>query len=157
MEHNRELAKRFIDVISNNSWVANNSFKNQLTDLPLEVVLFKYPSLHSIATLAQHVHYYIAGILNVLNGGNLEIKDAFSFDFNPINTEEDWQNILSVFWADAEEFALKVAALPEEKLSDIFVKEEYGTYHFNINTLIEHSYYHLGQIVLLKKLISQPS
>jgi uncharacterized damage-inducible protein DinB len=156
MEHNRELAKRFIDVISNNSWVANNSFKNQLTDLPLEVVLFKYPSLHSIATLAQHVHYYIAGILNVLNGGNLEIKDAFSFDFNPINTEEDWQNILSVFWADAEEFALKVAALPEEKLSDIFVKEEYGTYHFNINTLIEHSYYHLGQIVLLKKLISQP-
>jgi uncharacterized damage-inducible protein DinB len=157
MEHNRELAKRFIDVISNNSWVANNSFKNQLTDLPLEVVLFKYPSLHSIATLAQHVHYYIAGILNVLNGRNLEIKDAFSFDFNPINTEEDWQNILSVFWADAEEFALKVAALPEEKLSDIFVKEEYGTYHFNINTLIEHSYYHLGQIVLLKKLISQPS
>jgi uncharacterized damage-inducible protein DinB len=156
MEHNRELAKRFIDVISNNSWVANNSFKNQLTDLPLEVVLFKYPSLHSIATLAQHVHYYIAGILNVLNGGNLEIKDAFSFDFNPINTEEDWQNILSVFWADAEEFALKVAVLPEEKLSDIFVKEEYGTYHFNINTLIEHSYYHLGQIVLLKKLISQP-
>ena len=157
MEHNRELAKRFIDVISNNSWVANNSFKNQLTDLPLEVALFKYQSLHSIAALAQHVHYYIAGILNVLNGGNLEIKDAFSFDFNPINTEEDWQNILSVFWADAEEFALKVAALPEEKLSDIFVKEEYGTYHFNINTLIEHSYYHLGQIVLLKKLISQPS
>ena len=157
MEHNRELAKRFIDVISNNSWVANNSFKNQLTDLPLEVALFKYQSLHSIAALAQHVHYYIAGILNVLNGGNLEIKDAFSFDFNPINTEEDWQNILSVFWADAEEFALKVAALPEEKLSDIFVKEEYGTYHFNINTLIDHSYYHLGQIVLLKKLISQPS
>ena len=156
MEHNRELAKRFIDVISNNSWVANNSFKNQLTDLPLEVVLFKYPSLHSIATLAQHVHYYIAGILNVLNGGNLEIKDAFSFDFNPINTVEDWQNVLAVFWADAEEFALKVAVLPEEKLSDIFVKEEYGTYHFNINTLIEHSYYHLGQIVLLKKLISQP-
>jgi len=157
MEHNRELAKRFIDVISNNSWVANNSFKNQLTDLPLEVALFKYQTLHSIAALAQHVHYYIAGILNVLNGGNLEIKDAFSFDFNPINTVEDWQNVLAVFWADAEEFALKVAALPEEKLSDIFVKEEYGTYHFNINTLIDHSYYHLGQIVLLKKLISQPS
>ena len=157
MENKDVLAKRFKDVILNNSWVANNSFKNQLSDLPLEVVLFKYQSLHSIATLAQHVHYYIAGILTVLNGGNLEIKDAFSFDFNPINTEEDWQNVLAVFWADAEEFALKVAALPEEKLSDIFVKEEYGTYQFNINTLIEHSYYHLGQIVLIKKLISQPS
>jgi uncharacterized damage-inducible protein DinB len=157
MENKDVLAKRFQDVILNNSWVANNSFKNQLSDLPLEKALYKLGTLHTIASLAQHVHYYIAGILNVLNGGNLEIKDAFSFDFNPINTEEDWQNVLAVFWADAEEFALKVAALPEEKLSDIFVKEEYGTYHFNINTLIEHSYYHLGQIVLLKKLISQPS
>jgi uncharacterized damage-inducible protein DinB len=157
MENKDVLAKRFQDVILNNSWVANNSFKNQLSDLPLETALYTLGTLHSIASLAQHVHYYIAGILNVLNGGNLEIKDAFSFDFNPINTEEDWQNVLAVFWSDAEEFALKVAALPEEKLSDIFVKEEYGTYHFNINTLIEHSYYHLGQIVLLKKLISQPS
>jgi uncharacterized damage-inducible protein DinB len=157
MENKDVLAKRFQDVILNNSWVANNSFKNQLSDLRLETALYTLGTLHTIASLAQHVHYYIAGILNVLNGGNLEIKDAFSFDFNPINTEEDWQNVLAVFWADAEEFALKVAALPEEKLSDIFVKEEYGTYHFNINTLIEHSYYHLGQIVLLKKLISQPS
>ena len=157
MENKDVLAKRFQDVILNNSWVANNSFKNQLSDLPLETALYKLGTLHSIASLTQHIHYYIAGTLNVLNGGNLEIKDAYSFDFNPINTEEDWQNVLAVFWADAEEFALKVAALPEEKLSDIFVKEEYGTYHFNINTLIEHSYYHLGQIVLLKKLISQPS
>jgi uncharacterized damage-inducible protein DinB len=157
MENKDVLAKRFQDVILNNSWVANNSFKNQLSDLPLETALYTLGTLYTIASLTQHIHYYIAGILNVLNGGNLEIKDAFSFDFNPINTEEDWQNVLAVFWADAEEFALKVAALPEEKLSDIFVKEEYGTYHFNINTLIEHSYYHLGQIVLLKKLISQPS
>lgn len=157
MEIKDDLAKRFKDVILNNSWVANNSFKNQLSDLPLETAQYKLGTLHTIASLAQHIHYYVAGILNVLKGGNLEIKDAFSFDFNPINTEDEWQNVLSVFWADAEEFALKVAALPDEKLSEIFVKVEYGTYHFNINTLIEHSYYHLGQIVLLKKLICQAS
>ncbi|MFN5091170.1 MAG: hypothetical protein ACK5F6_14295 [Bacteroidota bacterium] len=92
MENNRELAKRFSDVILNNSWVANNSYKNQLTDLPLEVVLFKYQSLHNIAALAQHVHYYIAGILNVFNGGNLDIKDIYSFDFPPINTIEQWHS-----------------------------------------------------------------
>ena len=56
MENNRELAKRFSDVILNNSWVANNSYKNQLTDLPLEVVLFKYQSLHSIAALTMLHH-----------------------------------------------------------------------------------------------------
>ena len=154
MENNRELAKRFSDVILNNSWVANNSYKNQLTDLPLEVVLFKYQSLHNIAALAQHVHYYIAGILNVFNGGNLDIKDIYSFDFPPINTIEQWHTFLAVFWTDAASFTQKQEEMDENTLNSIFVKKEYGTYHFNINTLIEHSYYHLGQIVLIKKLIS---
>ncbi|MFN5788177.1 MAG: DUF1572 domain-containing protein [Bacteroidota bacterium] len=154
MENNRELAKRFSDVILNNSWVANNSYKNQLTDLPLEVVLFKYQSLHNIAALAQHVHYYIAGILNVFNGGNLDIKDIYSFDFPPINTIEQWHTFLAVFWTDAASFTQKLEEMDENTLNSIFVKKEYGTYYFNINTLIEHSYYHLGQIVLIKKLIS---
>ena len=154
MENNRELAKRFSDVILNNSWVANNSYKNQLTDLPLEVVLFKYQSLHNIAALAQHVHYYIAGILNVFNGENLDIKDIYSFDFPPINTIEQWHTFLAIFWTDAASFTQKLEEMDENTLNSIFVKKEYGTYHFNINTLIEHSYYHLGQIVLLKKLIS---
>ena len=154
MENNRELAKRFSDVILNNSWVANNSYKNQLTDLPLEVVLFKYQSLHNIAALAQHVHYYIAGILNVFNGGNLDIKDIYSFDFPPINSIEQWHSFLAVFWTDAASFTQKLEEMDENTLNSIFVKKEYGTYYFNINTLIEHSYYHLGQIVLIKKLIS---
>ncbi|MEY4259467.1 MAG: hypothetical protein RL656_440 [Bacteroidota bacterium] len=154
MENNRELAKRFSDVILNNSWVANNSYKNQLTDLPLEVVLFKYQSLHSIAALTQHVHYYIAGILNVFNGGNLDIKDIYSFDFPPIHTIEQWHTFLAVFWTDAASFTQKLEEMDENTLNSIFVKKEYGTYYFNINTLIEHSYYHLGQIVLIKKLIS---
>ena len=154
MENNRELAIRFSDVILNNSWVANNSYKNQLTDLPLEVVLFKYQSLHNIAALAQHVHYYIAGILNVFNGGNLDIKDIYSFDFPPINTIEQWHSFLAVFWTEAASFIQKLEEMDENTLNSIFVKKEYGTYYFNINTLIEHSYYHLGQIVLIKKLIS---
>lgn len=154
MENNRELAKRFSDVILNNSWVANNSYKNQLIDLPLEVVLFKYQSLHSIAALTQHVHYYIAGILNVFNGGNLDIKDIYSFYFPPIHTIEQWHTFLAVFWTDAASFTQKLEEMDENTLNSIFVKKEYGTYHFNINTLIEHSYYHLGQIVLIKKLIS---
>ena len=154
MENNRELAKRFSDVILNNSWVANNSYKNQLIDLPLEVVLFKYQSLHNIAALAQHVHYYIAGILNVFNGENLDIKDIYSFDFPPINTIEQWHTFLAIFWTDAASFTQKLEEMDENTLNSIFVKKEYGTYHFNINTLLEHSYYHLGQIVLIKKLIS---
>jgi hypothetical protein len=34
-----------------------------------------------------------------------------------------------------------------------FVDEQYGTYLRNIDGVIEHSYYHLGQISMLRKLI----
>ena len=44
--------------------------------------------------------------------------------------------------------------MSEEKLDEAFVDEKYGTYHRNIDGMIEHCYYHLGQIVLIKKMLS---
>jgi hypothetical protein len=44
--------------------------------------------------------------------------------------------------------------MQDEKLKDVFVEEKYGTYQRNIDGMIEHSYYHLGQIVLIKKLLT---
>jgi len=43
--------------------------------------------------------------------------------------------------------------MPDEKLAEGFVDEKYGNYFRNIHAMIEHSYYHLGQIVILKKII----
>lgn len=62
---------------------------------------------------------------------------------------------MNKFWNDAEEFALKVEAMSDEKLDSVFVDEKYGSYRRNIEAMIEHSYYHLGQIVLIKKMLSQ--
>jgi len=38
-------------------------------------------------------------------------------------------------------------------LTDDFTDEKYGTYQRNLIGILEHSYYHLGQIVLIKKLL----
>ncbi|MEG1022142.1 MAG: hypothetical protein RSE50_11550 [Myroides sp.] len=43
----------------------------------------------------------------------------------------------------------------DEKLDSVFVDEKYGSYRRNIEAMIEHSYYHLGQIVLIKKMLLQ--
>ncbi len=42
-----------------------------------------------------------------------------------------------------------------EVLLDGKFKEEYGSYALNIEAQIEHSYYHLGQISLIKKILSK--
>jgi hypothetical protein len=52
-------------------------------------------------------------------------------------------------------FADKVEQLDTEIFDQPFFDEKYGSYLRNIEGIIEHCYYHLGQIVLIKKIISQ--
>jgi hypothetical protein len=127
MNNTYEITKRFREVILNGTWVANTNYKHQLTDLNWEVAITEFHSLNTIAVLAQHIHYYINGVKNVFKGGSLEIRDKYSFDFPPIQSQNEWENFLNKFWNDAEEFASLVEQMPEEKLKEVFVDEKYGT------------------------------
>lgn len=148
-----QLATRFREVILNGTWIANTNFKDQLATLDWKIAVAKYQSFNTISALAQHIHYYINGIKNVFLGGELEIRDKFSFDFPPVSSQEQWEAFLDRFWKDAEEFADLIEKMPEQKLNENFVNEKYGSYLRNIDGMIEHSYYHLGQIVLIKKAV----
>ncbi|QGK75189.1 DUF1572 family protein [Flavobacterium sp. SLB02] len=155
MKNTSEIANRFRETIINGTWIANTNYKDQLENLDWKIAITPIKNLNSILLLAQHIHYYIDGINNVFKGGSLDIKDKFSFDFPSVNSQEEWQAFLSKFWTAAEEFASFVEQMPDEKLNQVFVDEKYGTYKRNIEAMIEHSYYHLGQIVLIKKMITE--
>ena len=95
----------------------------------------------------------MAGLLNVFKGGELEIRDKYSFDIQPIESEADWQRLMNEFLLNSEEFVKEVSNIADSKLDKPFVDEKYGTYLRNIEGIIEHSYYHLGQLSLIKKMI----
>ena len=147
------LAKRFREVMLNGDWIANTNYKDQLSDVGWEQATTQIGDLNTIALLTFHIHYYIAGVLQVLEGGTLDIRDKYSFDMPPIESQTDWEKLLDAMWKDAEKFAKKIEQMPDEKLQEVFVHEKYGDYQRNIEGMIEHSYYHLAQIVLIKKMI----
>ncbi len=153
MDSKTNNATRFREVILYGTWIANTNFKEQLSNINYELAMAKIGTLNPIAILTQHIHYYIAGINTVFEGGTLDIKDKFSFDFPEITYQEQWKQILEKLWIDAETFANFIADFSDEKLNEAFVDEKYGTYQRNIDAMIEHSYYHLGQIVLIKKML----
>lgn len=155
MNESVTLAKRFREVILNGTWIANTNFKDQLTQTDWQQADQKVQDLNTIAVLAQHIHYYIKGLNQVFRGGDLEISDRYSFDFQPMSSEAQWQTFLETFWEDAHTFADLVEKIPDAMLGETFVKVQYGTYLRNIEAMIEHSYYHLGQIVLIRKLLKQ--
>lgn len=148
-----QLAKRFREVMLDGLWIANTNFKGQLSDVTWEQATTKISDLNTIGMLTFHIDYYIAGIINVLEGGDLEIKDKFSFDLPPIESQEQWEALLNKLWNDSEKFATFLEQIPDSQLNEVFVDEKYGTYLRNIDGMIEHAYYHLGQITLIKKMI----
>ncbi len=154
MARNKELAGRLTEVLLSGRWIANTNYKELLEDVTWEQAMQKIAGLNSIAALTFHVNYYLAGIINVFKGGDLEIRDAYSFDHPKIESERDWENLKNDFVKNAETFVNEVSRLSENTLNSTFVDEKYGTYLRNIEGVIEHSYYHLGQISLLKKMIT---
>lgn len=148
-----QLANRLGEVILSGTWIANTNIKDQIENLDYTIANKQVQSLNTIAILAQHIHYYVSGIKNVFVNGNLEIRDKFSFDFPPITSQKQWKSFQNLFWKDTEELIQHISHLSESELQNPFVDEKYGNYQRNIDGLIEHTYYHLGQIVLIKKMI----
>lgn len=151
MNRSLELATRLREVLLNGKWIANTNFKEQIEGIDMKMALARIGQLHTVAELVYHINYYLAGLLEVLRGGPLSIRDKFSFDLPEIKTEEDWQRLRETFMANAIAFSDAVEAMEDAQLDKVFVDEKYGTYLRNIEGVIEHSYYHLGQVVLLRK------
>lgn len=153
MSTTSQLAKRFREVMLDGLWIANTNYKDQLSDITWKQATAKIGSLNNIAMLTFHIDYYISGLINVFEGGNLEIKDKYSFDLPPIESQEQWEELLNKLWNDSEKFASLLEQMPDSKMNEVFVDEKYGTYLRNIDGTIEHAYYHLGQITLIKKIL----
>ncbi len=149
-----QIAKQLRDLHFGGNWTWSN-LKDQLADVTWEQATTKVYSFNTIAVLVFHTNYFVDAVLKVLRGGPLDAKDKYSFDHPPIQSREDWEKMLDKVWTDAETFAALIEQMPESKLWEDFSENKYGNYYRNIHGIIEHTHYHLGQIVLIKKLLLQ--
>ena len=149
-----QIAKHLRDVYFGGNWTDVN-LKDTLADVNYQQATTKVYSFNSIAALVYHINYYVRVTGKVLQGEPLDGHDKFSFDLPPIQSQQDWEKLVAKTFAEVEAFATMIGQLPESKLEEIFVMEKYGNYYRNLHGIIEHCHYHLGQIVLIKKLLSQ--
>lgn len=154
MNTSQQIAKHLREVHFGGNWTASN-LKEQLADVTWLQATTQVYSINSIATLVYHIHYYVHAVLKVLQGEKLDASDKISFNHPPINNATDWELFLEKVWTEAESFAILIEKIPENKLQEIFTDEKYGNYFRNLIGIIEHSHYHLGQIVIIKKIIAQ--
>jgi len=153
MELSKTIVQRLRELFLNGHWITNTNYKEILSVTTKDEAIAKIADLNSLAELTYHINYYLFGLNNVFNGGALEIRDKYSFDITPIESEEDWQRLVHDLIHNAEEFINHVSTMSEEKLHGPFIVKKYGSYLRNIEGVIEHAYYHLGQMVVIRKMI----
>ncbi|HLO71599.1 MAG TPA: DinB family protein [Flavipsychrobacter sp.] len=152
MQYTKQIAKHLNEVYNGGNWTWVN-LHDTLKDVTWQQAIAKVQDMNTIAVLTYHMGYYVAAILNVLRGNPLDSKDELSFNHPPINSEADWQAMCNTISDNWQALVAAIEQLPDEKLGEFFTQEKYGIYYRNLHGLIEHTHYHMGQIVIIKKLL----
>ena len=153
MTTSQRLSDHFRQIYFGGNWTCSN-LSDQLKDVSWQQATKPVESLNTIATLAFHINYFVDAVAGVLEGKPLDSKDELSFDHPPIASEKDWTDFKKKIEMDGIRLTDLIAGLDESIWDKPFVDGKYGTYFRNIQGVIEHSHYHLGQISLIKKLTS---
>ena len=153
MPRTQDLSDRLRELFLTGKWVANTNYQSLLSEVSWLQARSVYSNLNSIAQLTYHVNYYLDGLLRAFDSGVLDISDRYSFDLPPIESEMNWEFLRASFLANANRFAEKVASMEDSWLEGPFIDPRYGTVLRNVEGVLEHSYYHLGQMRLIKKLL----
>ena len=148
-----QLASQFRAFYFGGNYTGVN-LKDTLTGITWQEATTKVDSLNAIAALVFHMNYYVAAALNVLRGNPLNASDKYSFDLPSIQSQEDWGRLLHSIKTDVDALINLIEKMPESQLWETFADEKYGNWYRNLAGIIEHNHYHLGQIVVIKKMIS---
>ena len=149
-----QIAKHFKDVHFGGNWTCVN-MKDTLENVDWQQATTTVYNLNTIAALVFHINYYVGAISSVMQGMPLEASDKFSFDVSQITSEAAWQDLVNKTYAEAEQLATLIENIADLKLSEAFTDPKYGSYYRNLQGVTEHTHYHLGQIVLIRKILNE--
>ncbi len=127
--------------------------RDVLDDVTLIEALQKVSDMHTIAELCYHMNYFVAAQRRVFEGKELNAHDKFSFDVPMMSDEADWQALKTKCLKDAQALADIVETLSPAQLDQDFVDARYGSNFRNLLGLLEHTHYHLGQVVMMKRIV----
>lgn len=149
------IADHITSVFEGGNWTEVN-LKDTLEDVDYrQATTVTKATFNTIAALVHHLTFYNNVVISRLGGYDPEITEANGFDMPPVRNEFDWEQLKSNCEHSFAELAETVRNIPEEKLCEPTIHGN-ATYYKTLHGISEHAHYHLGQIILLKKMARQP-
>jgi hypothetical protein len=147
-----DIARHIREIHFGDNWT-DSAMQDVLKDVTWQQAIAKpIPDTNSIAELVFHMNFYLDYVHRNFKNEFLKFEQADTFKAPTIQSEADWLALLQKTWDDAEAFAQTVAQIPDDDLH-IVIPPRHNSFYKNAHGVVEHNHYHLGQIVLLKKLL----
>lgn len=152
MKLTKVIAQHFYEVHYGDSWT-DVAVKDVLKDITWRQAVQKIGEANTIAVLLHHMDFYNRVVYNrCFEEDQKEVRHEDSLHAE-VNNDEDWLQLQKRYFDLAEKIHAAILALDDKILFTVRAGNQ-NTYYKNLQGLIEHIHYHLGQISLLKKIIS---
>lgn len=146
------IAQHLIDVHEGNNWT-DVSIADTLKDVTAEeAAVITQASPNTIASLLHHITFWNRLMIKRMQGIDIYVDEKNGYDAPSIKTEADWQQLQVDNNLSAHELAAAIAGFDENLLPESLVLGGSSAYK-NLQGTVEHVHYHLGQMVIIKKLI----
>jgi hypothetical protein len=143
------IAQHFYEVNYGDNWT-DACVKDALKEVSFETATKKTGDANTIALLLFHMDFYNMVVYDRLMNIKRHFEHEESLQVN-IGNEAEWQQLQDTYFENVNRIHKAILAFDESLL---FEKKTANTPYKNIHGLVEHIHYHLGQINILKKIIS---
>ena len=152
MKESQRIINLFEKGYDGSPWIDVN-LVDTLHSVSAEVVLKRLsPSSNSIWEITNHIISWRKNVLQRVQGNQLKTPSHNYFITVKKGTAAEWKKTLQELEASQQEWIQFLKKLKEPALEEIYSPNEMS-YYEHIHGILQHDVYHLGQIVMLAKLL----
>jgi len=146
------IAQHLLEVHEGNNWTEVDVTQT-LGDVTMEEATYQtIASPNTLAALLHHLTFWNRVIVKRINGIRVEEVPDNGYSVPELLEEADWQQLKADNIQSAHELAAAIRQFNIDALEQPILPE-HSTAYRNLQGSVEHVHYHLGQMVILKKLI----
>ncbi|WP_281232324.1 DinB family protein [Flavobacterium gelatinilyticum] len=152
MSENKRISALYQSIYNGNPWLEVN-LADTLKNVNAEQAYRKInPNLNTIWEIVNHLIQWRRNILQRMQGETIITPDHNYFVPVLDPSEAAWEQSLQTLAKTQEAWNTFFEDFDDADLTKIYVNNGH-TYYEHIHGIIQHDVYHLGQIVILKKML----
>ena len=152
MKETNRIAKLFEDLYSGSPWI-DVTIMDTLKNISVKQAAKKVtPERNSIWQIVNHMIAWRENVLLRIQGNEIVTPNNNYFTEIENTSETEWQKALERLENSQHQWIAFLKTFEESQFEKIYPKNRMS-YYEHIHGILQHDAYHLGQIVLLSKLI----